>query len=63
MLHADNSSDTISAGAYSMSADEDCLAIRPSVHDSLHPPFWAVRITATDSLTVSKISWRSWPGW
>ena len=63
MLHADKSSDTISAGGYSMSPGEDCLAIRPAVHDTLRPPFVAVRITASDSLRVSRISWSSVKGW
>ena len=62
MLHTDSSSDTISSGGTSMSADHDCLTIGPSIHDSLHPPFVAVRITATDSLTVSGITWSSWTG-
>ena len=63
MLHADNSADTISAGGYRMSPGEDCLAIRPAVHDTLHPPFVAVRITASDSLRVSRITWSSLKGW
>ena len=63
MLHADNSADTISEGGYSMSPGEDCLAIRPAVHDTLHPPFVAVRITASDSLRVSRITWSSRKGW
>ena len=60
MLHADNSADTLSAVGYS---GNDCLRIGPSIHDSLHPPFVAARITATDSLNVSRISWRSWHHW
>jgi len=63
MLHADNSADTISAGGYRMSPGEDCLAIRPAVHDTLRPPFVAIRITASDSLRVSRITWSSQKGW
>jgi hypothetical protein len=63
MVRPDSSSDTISSSGYSMSAREDCLVIRPSIHDSLRPPFVAVRITVSDSLTVSKITWTSGNGW
>jgi hypothetical protein len=62
LLHADNSADTISSVGYSMGADH-CLTIGPSIHDSLHPPFTAVRITTTDSLPVFDIRWESWTGW
>ena len=61
LLHADNSADTISAAGYSLGVPE-CLTIGPSIHDSLRPPFVAVRITATDSLTVPRIMWHSWTG-
>ncbi len=63
MLRGDESSDTITALGYSMSPGQYFLAIRPSDRDSLHPPFVAVRITASDSLTVSKIIWSSTRGW
>src|SRR5689334_20567348 len=33
LLHADNSSDTISAVGYTMSPDDNCLTIGPSIHD------------------------------
>ena len=58
LLRSDNRADTITAEAYS----DDCLAIGPSIHDSLHPPFTAVRLTTTDSVTVSRIYWFSWTG-
>ena len=60
MLHADSSADTLSAVGYS---GDDCLRIGPSIYDSLHPPFVAARITATDSVSVSSISWLSWHHW
>ena len=62
MLHADNSADTISSVGYSTSSIENCLTIGPSIYDSLHLPFVAVRITVTDSLRVSKVTWNSWTG-
>ena len=61
LLHADSSSDTISAVGYSMGGP-NCLTIGPSMYDSLHPPFVAVRLTVTDSLSVAKIRWDSWTG-
>ena len=61
MLHADNSSDTISSVGYSQGTN-DYLTIGPSIHDSLRPPFVAVRISVTDSITVSRIIWTSWTG-
>ena len=63
LLHADNSSDTISSVGYTMSSSEDCLTIGPSIYDSLHPPFVAARIVATDTLHVANVSWRSYTGW
>jgi len=61
MLHTDNSSDTMSAIGYSMGID-NCVTAGPSIHDSLHPPFAGVRISVTDSLTVSRVIWNSWTG-
>jgi len=63
MLRGDSTRDTISSVGYTMSPNENCLTIGPSIYDSLHPPFVAVRITATDSLSVSSITWRSFTGW
>jgi hypothetical protein len=63
LLRADNSSDTLSSDGLSMAIGDDCFTIGPSIHDSLHPPFVAARLTATDSLTFAQISWRSWTGW
>jgi hypothetical protein len=59
LLHADSSVDTISAVGYS---GIDCLAIGPSIYDTLRPPFAGVRITVTDSLSVARITWFSWTG-
>ncbi len=63
LLRADSSSDTLSSDGFSMAPGDDCLAVRQTIHDSLRPPFVAVRLTASDSLTVAEVSWRSWTAW
>ncbi len=63
MLRGDKTPDTMSAEGYSTSPGHRYLALRPSIADSLHPPFIGVRITASDSVTVSKIVWFSRSGW
>ena len=64
LLRADSSTDTLSSSdGFSMAPGDDCLAVRQTIHDSLHPPFVAVRLTASDSLTVAEVTWRSWTAW
>lgn len=61
LLHSDSSSDTISAVGYDLGG-HGWLTVSPSVHESVHPPFTGVRISVSDSLTVSKVKWWSWTG-
>ena len=61
LLRGDNTADTITADGYRLGVDP-CLTIGPSIYDSLQPPFTGVRITTTDSVTVSRIIWHSWTG-
>jgi hypothetical protein len=62
LLHADGTADTLSSVG-SSTGSTDCVTLGPSVTDTLHPPFTAVRITASDSLAVAAVWWSSTTGW
>jgi hypothetical protein len=62
LVRQDGTSDTLSSTSYSMGT-EDWLQLGPSTTDSLRPPFTGVRVTASKTIAVRRIVWRSYTSW
>ena len=56
LLHQDGTADTLSRSGY---MGNQFLTIGTGPRDALHPPFVAIRIIASDSITLGLIGWWS----
>jgi hypothetical protein len=56
LLHQDGTADTLSRTGY---MGNRILTIGTGLRDTLHPPFVAVHIIASDSITLNRIGWWS----